>query len=70
MHMNNLSLFQAFWMGLNVERNLRGGPAVLYGEARDLWEEAMEALASSPDEAAPADPLIGERMDSADMGEN
>lgn len=67
--MNTLSLFQAFWMGLNAERNMRGGPAILYGEARMLWEEALEAIASSPDEPTPADPLFGERVDSADMGE-
>ena len=68
--MTNLSTFQAFWMGLNAERNARGEPPVLFGEARLIWEEALEALASSPKDDTPADPLFGERMDSADMGEN
>ena len=38
-----LSNFQAFWLGLNTERKAKNLPNVLFGEARILWEEAVEA---------------------------
>jgi len=39
-----LSNFQAFWLGLNSARNAQKLPPVLFGEANDLWEAAMEKI--------------------------
>lgn len=35
-----LTLFTAFWLGLNTARKETGLPELLYGEAQALWNEA------------------------------
>jgi hypothetical protein len=40
--MNDLAPFMAFWAGYNTARMDQGLPAVLYGEAHDLWQSWQE----------------------------
>lgn len=41
-----LTVFQAFWLGLNVARAESGREPALFGEANLLWLDALEDVAA------------------------